>query len=95
MTNFWESPDLPLINRAIELDLTWSRYCVISEISRTPEVSRSNPTDATLTTGAIFQINNPKLCVWVVSLSINDNIKFLEKIMQGLKRGIFCNKYRS
>ena len=37
------------------------------------------------TTGAIFQINNAKLYVPVVTLSINDNIKFLENINKDLK----------
>ena len=36
--NFWRSLSLPLINCEIELDLSWSRCCVISEISRTPAV---------------------------------------------------------
>ena len=47
------------------------------------------------TTGATFQINNAKLYVPVVTLFINDNIKFLENIKQGFKRTIFWNKYRS
>ena len=47
------------------------------------------------TTGATFQINNAKLYVPVVTLSINDNIKFLENIKQGFKRTISWNKYRS
>ena len=33
--------------------------------------------------------------VSVVTLSINDNIKFLENIMQAFKRTISWNKYRS
>ena len=48
----------------------------------------------TATTGATFQINNAKLYVTVVTLSINDNIKFLENIKQGVKRKISWNKYR-
>ena len=47
------------------------------------------------TTGAIFQINNAKLYVPVVTLSINDNIEFLEKIKQGFKRTTSWNKCRS
>ena len=31
----------------------------------------------------------------VVTLSVNDNIKFLENIKKGLKRKIFWNKYKS
>ena len=38
------------------------------------------------TTGAMFQINNSKLYVPAVTLSINDNIKFLENINQGFER---------
>ena len=47
------------------------------------------------TTSATFQINNVKLYAPVVTLSINDNIKFLENINQGFKRTISWNKYRS
>ena len=36
-----------------------------------------------------------KLYVPVVTLSIDDNIKFLENIKQGFKRRISWNKYRS
>ena len=36
--NFWRTLDLLLINYKIELDLSWSRNCIIFEISRTPEV---------------------------------------------------------
>ena len=44
------------------------------------------------TNSATFQINNAKLYFPVVTLSINDNIKFLEKIKQGFKRTISWNK---
>ena len=40
-------------------------------------------------------MNNTKLYVPVVTLSINNNIKVLENIKQGLKWTIFWNKYRS
>ena len=49
----------------------------------------------TETTGATFQINNAKLYVPVVTLSINDDIKILENIKQGFKRTISWKKYRS
>ena len=95
MTNFWRSLDLPLINCEIELDVTWSRNCVISEISRTPEVNGNNPVDTTQTKGATFQISNPKLYVRAVTLSIKDDIKFLENIKQRFKGTISWNKYGS
>ena len=40
-------------------------------------------------------ITSTKLYVPVVTLSINNNIKFLENIKQGSKRTISFNKYRS
>ena len=40
-------------------------------------------------------ITSTKLCVPVVTLSINDNIKFLENIKKGLGRTISWNQYRS
>ena len=39
-------------------------------------------------TGTTFQINNAKLYVPVVTLSINDNIKFLENIKLGFRSKI-------
>ena len=65
-SNFWRYLDLSLINCEIELDLTWSKNCVISEISKTPETEGANPDDETLTTGATFQINNAKVNVPLV-----------------------------
>ena len=50
---------------------------------------------ATETTGATFQISNAKLYVPVVTLPLNDSIKFLENIKQEFKRAISWNKYRS
>ena len=102
LPNFWISIDLSLINYKIELDLSWSTNCIISETSRTHEAA-SNPganppvldRDTTLTTKAIFQLNIAKLYVSVVTLSINNNIKFLEYLKQGFKRTISWKKYRS
>ena len=90
-----------MINSEIELELSWSKECIVSEISITPRIA-GNPNarppiperEATQTTGATFQINNAKLYVPVVALFINDNIKFLENIKQVFKRTISWNKYR-
>ena len=45
--------------------------------------------------GVSFIITSTKPYVRVVTLSINDNIKFLENIKQGFKATISWNKYRS
>ena len=70
---FWRPLDLPLINYEIELGLSCSKNCLLLE--------EDNLINAT------FQINSTKH-VLVVTLSINDNIKFLENIKQGFKRTV-------
>ena len=40
-------------------------------------------------------ITSTKLYVLVVTLTINNNIKFLENLTQGLQKRISWNKYRS
>ena len=50
--------DLPLIKCEIELELSWSRKCVVSTISETPAVAANQPSaarEATERTGATFQ----------------------------------------
>ena len=84
---------MPIIKCEIELNWSWSKECMISEISITPRIAAhpdANPpvpgVTAIQTTGATFQINNTKIYVPVDTLSINDNIKVLENIKQGLKK---------
>ena len=73
-----------------ELDFSWSKNCIISEIlirrgiPAIPDDRSSVQVVAIQTTGATFQINNGLLYVAYVSLSMNDNIKFLENIKQWL-----------
>ena len=82
LSNFWKSFDLPLINCKIELDLKWTTTCL--SIEKDDNI-----------TGESFTITSTKLYIPVVTLSVNDNIKFLENIKQGFKRKISWNKYRS
>ena len=88
------SLDLPLINCEMDLELSWSRNCVIPEVSRTPEFKNSGANspfltrEATLTIGGTFQINSATLYVPVVIFSINDNINFLKHLKQGIRRAI-------
>ena len=94
LSRFWRSLNLLLIICGIEFDLTWSKSSVISEISRTPEIGRNNVADATSTTGATFKVNSAELYVPVVTLPINDSIKFSENIKQGFKIIIPWSIYR-
>ena len=62
------------------------------EIHRTPEVAANAPHWRTLSTliyDATFQINSD---ISVVTLSINDNTKFLENLKHGFKIIAGCNK---
>ena len=101
LSNFWRFLNFLLIDCKIELDLSWSKECITSETSTIPRIT-GNP-DANLpvqevvaiqTTGVTFPINNAKVYGPVVTLSINDNIKFLENIKQGFKITV-SYKYRS
>ena len=61
LSNFWRSLDLPLVNCEIELDLTWSKYCVTSQVSIKFRVVDQNADSVeyeavTATTGTKFQI---------------------------------------
>ena len=60
---------------------SWTKDCILTEHLNN-------------ITGAKFQINNAKIFVPVVILSLNNNIKFLENIKQRFKRTIYWNKNR-
>ena len=70
---------MPLINCEINLILTWSDKCVLS-----------NDTKATT-----FAITDTKLYVPVVTLSTQDNAKVLQQLKSGFKKTINWNKYQS
>ena len=54
---------------------------------------RISYTAATSTSSALFKITSTKICISVVTLAINKNIKFLENLKQWFK--ISLNKYGS
>ena len=75
-SNFWRTLEIPLINCEVNLILTWSSTCVIT-----------NSTSA-----GIFPITDTKLYIPVVTLSIQDNAKLLQQLKSGFKRTINWNK---
>ena len=102
VSNFWRFFNLPLINCEIKLESLWSKKCIISEISITLVVPGNPDANSPVvamaaiqTTRAAIQLNNAKLYLPNVTLSINDKIKFLENIKKTLKKTISWNKYRS
>ena len=80
LSNFWRSLDLPLMDCEIELNLLWTKDCVL--------IQHHNNI-----TGKNFMITSTKLYVPVVTLSTDDNAKFLENVKQGFKRTIPWNNY--
>ena len=79
LSNFWRTLEMPLSNCEVNLILTWSSTCVITD---------SNG-------AGTFKITDTKLYVPVVTLSIQENDKFLQQLKSGFKRVINWNKYLS
>ena len=79
LSNFWRTLEMPLINCQVNLILTWSSTCVITNSDDT----------------GTFAITDTKLYVSVVTLSTQENTKFLQQLKSGFKRIINWNKYLS
>ena len=69
LSNFWRTLEMPLINCEVNLILTWSSTCVIT-----------NSTGA-----GTFEITDTKLYVAAVTLSTQENAKLLQQLNQVLK----------
>ena len=82
LSNFWRTLEMPLINCEVNLILTWSSTCV--------PIATNIPNQ-----NATFAITDTKLYVPVVTLSTQENAKFLQQLKSGFKRVINWNKYLS
>ena len=78
LSNFWKSLDIPLINCKVELILTWSKTCVLADMTARAEQG-GNPAIVALS-GATFKITATKLYVPVVTLSKENDPKLLEQL---------------
>ena len=70
---------MPLINCEVNLILTWSKDCAITNSTGERK----------------FAITETKLYVPVVTLSTKDNEKLLQQLKSGFKKTINWNKYES
>ena len=70
---------MPLINCEVNLILTWSKDCVITNSEGEGK----------------FAITDTNLYVPVVTLSTKDNVKLLQQLKSGFKRTINWNEYES
>ena len=82
LSNFWRTLEMPLINCEVNLILTWTSTCVL--------ISTAAQNQA-----ATFAITDTKLYVPVLTLSTQENTKFLQQLKSGFKRVINWNKYLS
>ena len=82
LSNFWRTLEMPLINCEVNSILTWSSTCVI--------IASNIPNQ-----NATFAITDTKLYVPVVTLSTQENTKFLQQLKSGFKTVINWNKYLS
>ena len=92
LSNFWRSLNIPLINCEVELILTWSKNCVLADMTRR-NAQGNNP--AIVPPAELeFKITDTKLYVPVVTLSKENDTKLLQQLKSGFKRTIKWNKYR-
>ena len=82
LSNFWRTLEMRLINCNVNIFLTWSSTCVILSTNNANQ-------DAT------FAITDTKLNVHVVTLSTQENSKFLQQLKSGFKRVVNWNNYLS
>ena len=95
LSNFWRSLNIPLLNCKIELVLTWSKSCILADMTVRAAGNNDDPPAIVAPTGLEFQIKDTKLYVSVVTLSKENDITLLEKLKSGFKKTIKWNKYRS
>ena len=72
LRNLWRLLEMPLINCKVELELKWTRYCVLLVAG-----NENNINEDANTNNFIFTIKDTKLYLLVVTLSAKDNQKFL------------------
>ena len=79
LSNFWRTLAMPLINYEVNLILTWSSTCVITNSDG----------------AGTFAMTDTKLYVPLVTLSTQEDTKFLQQLKSGFKRVINWNRYLS
>ena len=80
LSNFWRTLEMSLTNCEICLQLKWSKNCIL--VAGTAANQNRE-----------FKITDTKVYVPVLTLSTQDNIKFLKQLESGFKRTINWNKY--
>ena len=83
ISNFFRSLEMPLVNCKVDLELTWTKDCVIC----------SN--NAAAGNVVSFKITDTKFYVPIVTLSTRDNSNFTKQLNEGIKRTVHWNEYKA
>ena len=89
LSDFWKSLNIPLINCEVELYLTWSKNCVLADMTR--RNARGNNPAIVPPAEVTFEITDTKSYVRVVTLSKENDIKLLDQLKLEFKRTIKWN----
>ena len=77
LSNYWTTPEIPPISCKVNLILSWSKDCVITNSTGEGK----------------FKITETKFYILVVVLSTQDSAKLLQQLKLGFKRTVNWNKY--
>ena len=83
ISNFFRSLEMPLVNCKVDLQLTWTKDCIISSAN------------AAANTVVSFKITDTKLYVPIVTFSTKDNTNLTIQLNDGFKRTIYWNEYKA
>ena len=88
---------MPLINCEVNLILTWSEDCVLTDTATRDANPNADPPVVVINapTNATFKIKDTKLYVLVVTLSAENDNRLIEQLKTGFERTVAWNKYRS
>ena len=78
LRNFWQFLEIPFIICKINPEFNWTKHCVISEIVDNTTV----------------KITNTELCIPIVILSIEDNVKLTKQLNEGFKKPVYWNELK-
>ena len=93
LSNFWRSLNMPLINCEVSLALTWSKNCVLTDVTtqaaRNANPNTDPPAEAreriNAPTNPTFDIKDTEFYVPLVTLSTKDVLIFYNNQNQDLK----------
>ena len=83
LSDFWRSLEIPLINCKVEVKRIWTKDCVLS--AECNDNTNANPDNI------IFNIEDTKLYVPVVTLSARDNQNLSKLLSKGFDRSFYWN----